>query len=153
MAPVPKPDAAVPATQAEVVANPGGLTWALGFSVRIGSHLFTVEPQDFAAISRGTYEIRLARDETRDIGSLRKFYEDIDDFLEGDLPNPDWEQFQGPLGSLLEAKLTLTGFHLKFVDAAVMRVHVDVTVAANYKVPGIKLDVERLRFQVTYVPA
>jgi hypothetical protein len=157
MASKPKPDAAVasaviPANQSELVANPDGLTWALGFTVKIGAHLFTVEPTDFSEISRGTFEIKLGDDETRVIGSLKKFYGDIDDFLEDKLPDPDWEEFKGPLGDLVNADLTLQAFHLRVLEKAVTRVHVDVTVATKLKVPGIKLDVESLRFQVTYEP-
>lgn len=155
MATDPKPGgevAVVPASEAELVANPDGLTWAVGFAVKIGAHLFTVEPTDFSELRQGTFEIKLPDDETRVIGSLKKFYEDIDDFLEDKLPNPDWDEFKGPLGDLVTADLTLQAFHLRVFEKAVTRVHVDVTVATKLKVPGIKLEVESLRFQVTYEP-
>ena len=121
------------------------------FAVKIGADLFTVEPTDFSELRQGTFEIKLPDDETRVIGSLKKFYEDIDDFLEDKLPNPDWDEFE-PVGRPRHRRPDPAGLPPQVFEKAVTRVHVDVTVATKLKVPGIKLEVESLRFQVTYEP-
>src|SRR5688572_22147980 len=98
---------------------------AVGGTVQVGDHEFTLAPQDVTDIEVGTLEIRLPEDETRAIGSLAQFYAEVDGLLNDDLP--DLPEVRGTLGKLLTAKLTLQAFHFRVVRGAVERLHIDVT--------------------------
>ena len=123
---------------------------AVGGTVQVGDHEFTLVPQDVSNIEIGTFRIELPEDESRAIGSLAQFYADVDGLLDDELP--DLPEVGGALGRLLTAQLTLQAFELKVVKGAVARLHIDVSVAAEWPVPNTRLSIERLRFVLTYAP-
>ena len=129
--------------------------FGLGFELVVGDRTLALEPGALWSadeLKEGTFEVALPADDERDIGSFAEFWEKMDkDIVE--LPAVEWNKLGDPLDNLAKADVTLREFRLKVVKKKLEKLLLDVTLATDWDVPGLKqVQVKSLSFVIDVNP-
>jgi len=129
--------------------------FGVGFELVVGDRTLALEPRALWSadeLKEGTFEVALPADDQRNIGSFADFWTQMDkDIVE--LPTVEWDKLGDPLDNLAQADVTLREFKLKVVKKKLEQLLLDVKLATDWEVPGLKrVQVKSLSFVIDVNP-